>query len=832
MKNSKFEVLSFLCLTALLAPCGLHAQSPSPLADAEAALDSHLPEVAIVKLHSFLASSAASDDALREQAESDLTRALLDSGDADGALARLEFPASEREEFWKAEALSALGRWDDAEPLYEELANDGPSDLLEAATIGQAEALHAMGRTREAESALAALEERSPSAMAGLRLAELYLETQQLQKARELLDRSPAANLVEARWRQYVEGRIFLAEDQAAPALQDFEELLKDPAGLTPALHAGATIGLTEARIVLNGLEVADNVIEDYIWHNPDSPYLEEMFRRLDRIYAAEENPSDSEIEHWTAQPPARRAALARYYQARSLQRQGRQEKAVRAYTEFVQQYPHHQFAFDAWMQLGLLYLDTGRIPIAVSAFEGAMRTSTDPGQRARAEIATGNADFAQREFLHAAENFDDAASRSSDYWLEATYDSALAWLNLQNYNRFLADYNSISDRYPGDDRQQQLLLEEGLFQARSGDPRAAASLQSFIRDFPDNHRIAEARLALAELVFADGDASAAGDLLHAAYVSEPSNDSREHADYLAIFVADSAPDREDDKILSLGLQFLDRYPASPLRPQVRMKLGQVYFRREDYADAQTQFETLADENPSDPLTDKALILAGQSAVRTMNPEGATHALELFDRVANGSGPLKLYARQEEALLYAHMGRDNDAVIVYDEILRSNPDTELRLAALCGKADCLVASINDAASPAPSPAPVTSSTNSYAAAIALYDQIATDPDATPPWRDQALYKKGRCLNKQGLTDDALAAYYDVLKAHSAAAKQQQPDFFWFEKAGYAAAQALEDKSQWPGAISILEKIAQAGGPRSDEARKRADELRLQHFIWD
>jgi len=825
--------LFILCVAALLAPRALHAQSPSPLADAEAALDSHLPEVAIVKLHSFLASSDASDDALREQAESDLTRALLDSGDADGALARLEFPASQSEQFWKAEALSALGRWEDAEPLYEELANDGPSDLREAATIGQAEALHALGRTREAESALAALEAKSPSAIVGLRLAELYLETQQLQRARQFLDRSPPANLVETRWRQYVEGRIYLAEDQAAPALEDFQELLKDPTGLTPALHAGATIGLTEARIALNGLEVADNVIEDYIWHNPDSPYLEEMFRRLDRIYAEEENPSDSELEHWTAQPPARRAALARYYQARSLQRQGnKQEKAIRAYTEFVQQYPHHQFAFDAWMQLGLLYLDTARIPIAVSAFEGAMRASTDPLQRARAEIATGNADFAQREFLHAAENFDDAASRSSDYWLEATYDSALAWLNLQNYDRFLADYNSISERKPESDQRHDLLLEEGLFQARTGDPRAAATLQSFIRDFPDNHRIAEARLALAELVFADGDTSSAGDLLRAAYVSEPSNDSREHADYLAIFVADSAPDRQDDKVLRLGLDFLDKYPASPLRPQVRMKLGQVYFRREDFADAQTQFETLADENPTDPLADKALILAGQSAVRTMNPDGVTHALALFDRVANGAGPLKLYARQEQALLYARMGRDNDAVIVYDEILRSNPDTELRLAALCGKADCLVASINDTTSPAPSPALTTSSTATYATAIGLYDQIASDPDAAAPWRDQALYKKGRCLNKQGLTDQALTAYYDVLNAHSAALKEQQPDFFWFEKAGYDAAQALEDKSQWPGAISILEKIAQAGGPRSDEARKRADQLRLQHFIWD
>jgi len=121
--------------------------------------------------------------------------------------------------------------------------------------------------------------------------------------------------------------------------------------------------------------------------------------------------------------------------------------------------------------------------------------------------------------------------------------------------------------------------------------------------------------------------------------------------------------------------------------------------------------------------------------------------------------------------------------------------------------------------------------SSCAAAIALYDQIATDPEATAPWRDQALYKKARCLNKQGLTGPALEAYYDILNVRSAAA-QKQPDFFWFEKAGYDAAAMLEAKAQWPGAILILEKVAQAGGPRSAEARKAADELRLKHFVWD
>jgi TolA-binding protein len=827
-----------LVLAALCFPARLHAQPPLDVA--EQALAEHLPEVAIEKLHAFLASPEATDDALRERAEADLTRALLDSGDDETALARLEYPANDRERFWKAEALLAQGRWEDALPIYQKLAADGPAELRLGAGIGEAEAQHALGEAdpqhadvhnKLAIAILAALDRHGKSNLVRLRLAELYIEAQKPDGAKQLLARVKPGNLVEARWRQFVEGRMYLAEDQPAPALQDFDELLADPRGLTPALHAGATVGKTKARVELNGLEVADDVIEYFIGHYPESPYLEEMFRQLDAIYAQEENPSDLELQGWVAAGPPRRAALGLYYEARSLQRQGHQDKAIRTYTQFVQRYPRHQFAFESWMQLGQLYLETERIAEAIASFEGAMRASTNDRDRARAEIASGNTNFAQGEYLVAQEHFHNAAQRSADYWLMATYDSALAWLHLRRYDRFLEDYTPLSERYPETEERRTLLLEEGRLQAYTHDPHAEETLETFVRDFPDDARVGDARLALAEMDFADGDTASAGSLLQAAYVTEGSDQTHQQADYLAVFLADTAPARDDANVIRLGLQFLKDWPGSTLLPQIRMKLGQVYFRREDFANAQTQFETLAQESPTDQLADKALILAGQSAVRGMSEGGIEHALELFQRVATGTGPLKLYARQEQALVKAQQGLNDDAVKFYEDILRSNPDVALRIAALCGKADCLVAASGTAA-PLAANTTALSGSDTISTAISLYDQIIADPDATPPWRDEALYKKAGCLARQGAPDEALAAYYDILNAPAAGAVRQLPDYFWFEKAGYDAEALLEAKSQWPGAISLLEKIAQAGGPRSADARKRAEELRLQHFIWE
>ena len=825
--------LAAISALVLMGPLlrGQDAVSPDAagVRSAEEAIAAKLPEVAIEKLHAVLRPGATIDEGLRQRAEEDLTQATLESGDMDGVLTRLEYPANDQERVWKAEAFAALGRWPDAERMYAQVATDGPSDLQESAGIGDAEALHALGMMPEALAVLSRIAEHSNSALVRLRLAEMYLETRQLQPAKKLLAAVKPNSPLESKWRLYIEGRIYLAEDQAAPALQDFDELVKDPRGLTEELHAAATVGLTEARAALNGLEAADNEIEDYIYHYPDSAYLEDMFRRLDRIYASEERPSEAELIHWASKDPPRRAALGQYYLGKTLQRQPKEdEKAIRAYTEFVQRYPKHALAFDAWMQLGQLYLKTNKVASAIQAFEGAMRSSNDPRDRAQAEIATGNAHFAQGDFLLATESFHDAAQRGPDYWLQSTYDDALAWLNVPNYDKFLEDYTELSARYPEKEQRRDLLLEKGLLQARSRNAQAATTLESFIRDFPENRRVPEARLAMAELIYVDGDTAMASNLLQAAYESGPSDQSKEQADYLAIFIADAAANRNEDQVIKLGQQFLASYPTSALRAQVRMKLGQVYFRREDFANAQTQFETLAQDNPADPLADQALILAGQSSVSAMSTGGVQHALTLFSQVAKGTGPLKLYARQEQALLEVRQGHPKDAVIIYDDILRSNPDTQLRLAALCGKADCLVAT-ESGTSTATSPA--ASTNEACEAAIALYDLVVADPEVTTAWRNEALFKKARCLTRQGLPDAALVALYDVLNGGGKIAKPE-PEFAWYEKAGFEAASTLENKAQWPGAISVLEKVSQAGGPRSAEAKKHAEQLRLDHFVWD
>lgn len=246
------------------------------------------------------------------------------------------------------------------------------------------------------------------------------------------------------------------------------------------------------------------------------------------------------------------------------------------------------------------------------------------------------------------------------------------------------------------------------------------------------------------------------------------------------------------------------------------MKLGEVQFRRDDFGSAEAQFAAVARENAASAYTETALFLAGQAAMQTINKGAVDRALEFFDQVVKRRGHLELFARQQQALVQSRLGREREAITLYELILAAQPpaEPELRYAAYCGKGDNLLAL-------------GAKESKQLDAAIAVFEQLAAFPDVPPSWRNQALYKKARALEQLGRTNEALVAFYDVLEPAG-----MEREFFWFYKAGFDAARIFESQQQWKPAIGIYQKMAKAEGPRSAEASSRMKKLRLEHFIWD
>ena len=92
-----------------------------------------------------------------------------------------------------------------------------------------------------------------------------------LPDAQEILNKVRPISPDERRWKLYVDARILLAQGYADSARRGFELVMADREGLPDSLLFGATLGLTEALIVLKGNDEADKELENFIWRFPQA---------------------------------------------------------------------------------------------------------------------------------------------------------------------------------------------------------------------------------------------------------------------------------------------------------------------------------------------------------------------------------------------------------------------------------------------------------------------------------------------------------------------------------------------------------------------------------
>ena len=807
--------------------CPLFAAEPDLLTEARRALAESIPQIALAKLE-VLRANPRLNEADRTASTLLLGEVLLAVGRFDDALRQvgpLAANGTPGAPLLQAHILAAAGRWPEALPIYEKLAKlpEAPAETH----LALAESFYATGQTGRAIEILEAFTRANPRAVtARLRLAGLLAETRQLARSRAELAATHPEAPGDSLWKRYIEGRLMLLEGRAGEAAAIFEEVTTAPDNLSENLLVAAALAMTDARIALSGYEIADRVLEGFISKYPKSSSLEIVFRRLDRVYAAEKDPPEGELQRWAAGTEKRRAALARFYVAQMQMRARKFDRATISIDAFLGRFSDAVADGEVgdlaarllpriYMMQADVHLERQRFSEAVLSLEAAERLARSEETRAEIELRTGLVHYQQGEFLLATNKFESAARRSSSLRATAGYDAALATLQQKNFDRFFEQYREFNSQYPDSELRAELILEEGLLQARIGDQRAEETLELFLIHFGKHPRQSEARLALAEIAFRTGDQIAAARYLQAANRAPRQEATDEHAEYLGIFLEEAKAPRDDAKVVDLARRFIQKHPGSSLLPEVRLKLGQVYFRNEDYANAETQFATLARESPTSPYAESALFLAGQAAMKTINTGAIDRALELFDQVVKRDGPLKLYARQQQAIVQSGLGKETEAIKLYDIILAALPAPELRDASLCEKGNNLT--VLGRKDP-----------TQLEAALVVYDELASS-DVPAAWRNQALYKKASALELLGRTSEALLAYYDVLGRSAA----EEREYLWYYKAGFKAAGMFEANKEWKSAIGVYEKMAALEGPGSVEARSQIKKLRLEHFIpWE
>jgi lipopolysaccharide biosynthesis regulator YciM len=790
--------------------------------DAVRPLDEGVPQVAVMRLRTLLGRGLPPAD--KKTVLAKLGEALLASGEPAEALKVLDDPALEdlpATLLWRAQALAALQRWSDALPLYQKVAAQNPSPFRSTALFGQAEALRALQRFDEALRSFAVLlSDPQWGDRAQLRSIELLLEKRDNTGARRILDKARPAALSDKKEKRYLQGRLEAQLNHHERAVELYQTILRRPEGASRAVLVATLCASAESHLQLQTPESGDDALEDFIEHHPTDPELPVIFEKLDQLYAAERQAASQELNRWATDPTQPRRALAQWYFARSELRAGRREAAREAFAKLRDEHAKFPALAPGLVQFAELESEDRRFDDALAILNDALALAPPAPWSERIALLMGRAEFQARQFDKAAQTFEQVANHSPALRRDSLFNASLAWLQQNDKDRFLADTKELTNGGENDETRADLLLEEGLTEAAKGNSNAAQTLENFLNQFPRHKRAAEAWVALAELAFHAGPPrfDEARKNLGRARMSGPSPGALERADYLTIWIEDAVPDSDPTKVISAAENFLRKYPASSFVPDVRMKLAETYYRRQDFANAQTHFQILAQENPRGPFTERALFFAAKSATQSMAAQSLDRALVLLDEVVKKNGELKWAARNEQAAIERKLGKNQDATTLYDEVLQGNARPEEKREALCGKGDILYESGE------------TDGAN-YRRAIEIYEQLAAQKDAPIHWRNQALFKKGICLEKLGDRENALAAFYKIVEEENRPDRPQR-EFFWYYKAGFNAARLLEDDSKWQPAAVVYQKLASVGGARSDEAKSRLSRLRLEHFLWE
>ena len=812
MKSARALLVSLLLAGSLGA---------SPFDDALRPLNDGVPQVAVERLQTLLRQNLSPAEQLRAQTK--LCEALVRANRPEDALAAVPatgFTNNAPAFFWKAQALAALYRWQEARPLYAQATAIAEGPLRADAAFGEAEALRALGQTEAALRLFQTLQSDPRWHMrASLGAASLLIDQHQFPAADHLLRSLKPDRMEDRNERRYLFGRIQLEEGHYDRAVEILAVILQKPEGVPHPLLVATLLAIADAHLRGKTADRGDDVLEDFIDHYPTDSALPAIFAKLDQLYQAEEKPSLNELERWGRDQAEPRRSFARWALARSELRGGDREKAIRILTALRESPARLPSLGEAQLELARLQLAERHWEAAIAASEAARRLDPEPAFVERATWLIAQAHYRGGKLEEAARTFEEIAQARPAFANEALFNAAICWLRLDRPNEFSSDYRQISNDPAKQTSPGELLLEEGVVQASQGKAEAATTFQNFIRENPNSPRISEAWIALAELAYhaARPDLKTAREDLKRARQSHPTPAAIERADYLEIWLNDANARADESDVVAAATAFLQRHPGSPFTAEVRLKLAEAYFRRQDFANAQTQFELLAQQSTDSGVVEKALFFAARSAMSSMGAASFDHALALLDQVAKMNGDLKWAARNEEAAIERRLGKNPDALAIYDEVLKNEAKPPERREALCGKGDVLYEM--GVADP-----------QNYRRAIELYQQLADEPGVPAHWRNQAEFKKGKALEKLNDNTSALTTYYRVLEEGADPARQHE--FFWFYKAGFSAAHLLEEASDWKAAVAVYRKLASVGGARSEEAKTRLTQLRLEHFLWE
>lgn len=829
------------------------AASPPSSDPAAAAAAADLWDIAANHLEISL--QQASDPTQRQVLALRLAEAWIRDRQADRALMLLDQPYLANHPalpFWRAQALAALGRFQQAADLFAAALNREHPPYADETALSLAQLQISLGQPEVALTTLQPLGKSSSpttSTLARLWITRLAIDLKRLAEARQSLppsDSCPPNFRAHVRW---TEAQLLLAEQQPHAARDLFQSLLAEPRGLSVELYHSAAVGLAQAFVQANQPDDAVKFLLDFIQSHPDSPELAALFAWLELLLPAKPTLTDpilAKLLQWLppAQVPAAgplpllsggaqsayplalspdddRAACAMYLRAKGLRQTGvpaAQFEARRLLNRMRWDYPGHFLTVPSLLESARDWFASNRAPLAFALLDTIRESAPALSDQGAAAFLEAKLAYEQGDLALAAARFDEAAKLlEGERARTAAFNAAVARLRDDPGAPVLVHADIVDPALQAD-----LQLEQALVKP---DPAARrAALEEFLAQHHSHPRAAEARLGAAEAALSTPQpdrsfARAQLETLNTESFPNPPSAARLAA--VSLRIADLDPD--SDAAIAMAKQVMADFAGQPVAQQALLVLGRKWFENRNYNDARMALEKFAANCPQPDQAQAAWLLAARSAALVPTVQSRREALILFDQVIRANRSLAAAAKLEKARVLIDLNRLGEAESFLAEWFRTLEATS-PLYLPCGL--LLGESIY---------AQGSQRADSLRAALAVYDQLLGRVQRPSADFNRIQFLRGRALEQLADPADptrtqekqAFSAYYSVLETAA-----PPPEWHYFELSGFRALTLLEKSARWQAAVACARKIASFQGPRAQEAAQRAEQIQLQQMIWD
>lgn len=807
-------------------------------AEAREAMAMGLPSVAAMKAEALLNDpkvKLTSDEGalVAELVVEGWTRA----GEPDLVLERLKKdPKPQGTLFWRGQALLQKGEIEAAETVLREWPRAGRK--AEQARLALALVFQAQGREAVARRELKELRQSEDADLA--RRARLMFNESELTVGREQVVFDRLNREVDAG-----NGEVGLLQARALFQWGRFKEaearlsaILKGSSG-GARLHQQATLLQAEIFLATDQPAAAQEGLIKFLAANSEPDFRAAAFEVLERTLRWNQNEPPKSLPQpvmeWVVSgTDGDQQGHALYLVAKWLEASGRPAEALGLLEALLKTHPRHRKESEA-MRLALtLHGELGHDARVLDLAE-AWQKRYGGGGLAMVDSITGGILFARGDYQEALARFQRAADLSIGLMERrrslfnaavaavragelALYASLLGQLQIVGTEADQGQASSKAGARSGE-TAADLELDHALEMAAKGEVTATTALAQFIESFPDHGRWAEAQIAQAELALLDVPprVKAADAALSAAAsrIKQDDSEMQQRISYTRLWSHEVAAEWKG--VVVTGLGFLTKWPKTELAPEVRMKVADSYFRQEDFANAQTQFELVAKQFPTSEFAEVATFLAGRAAMSLRNMDVA---IDLWEDVASQNGTLARVARIQQVQAKRREGKDAEALKAVEGLLADKTlDEESRRWLTIEKAELQIL------------LGATDHKQLTAAAVGL-SKFLVEPELPLFWRARAGYWLAYAQRAQEKTAEAVQSCYDVISAVDETNLVVPDTLVWYFKAGFLAVELLEQLQNWEGAARIAERLAASGGDRAIEAKDIATKIRLERFLWD